>query len=54
MFSQISSVEFCSIHYPRIEDNSNMLTPDVHVCADTYLISRVLQHMLGLEISAKC
>ena len=34
LFSQITSVEFCSIHYPRIKDMSDMLTPDVHVCAD--------------------
>ena len=39
MFSQITSVEFCSIHYPRIVDNFNMLTPDAHVCAEADLIS---------------
>lgn len=50
LFSQITSVEFCSMHYPSIEGNLNMLTPDVYVCADAQLISWGLQRILGLEI----
>ena len=39
LFPQITSVEFCSIHCPRIKDNYQMLSPDVHVCGDACLIS---------------